>query len=84
LLNFDEDFVLIKMYQGKSEAEAIQEWQNLVQGQAAVIQQNTQRVPPVLNGSGQVPNEQQSLADIPRASLRKFVEGVLQQANSQT
>lgn len=81
---FDEDFVLVKMLQGASEEQAIQAWQALMQNQQAQIAQNMQRVPPVLQGGGSVPGQQQQkMGDVPRKDVQKFVAGMLQQAAAQ-
>lgn len=75
---FDEEFVLLKMYQGMSEEDAIKAWQGLMQGQAAQAQQQFQRVPPVINGGGQVPEgEQRKLGSLPRKDIQNFVANVL-------
>lgn len=75
---FDEEYVLAKMYAGADPVEAVQAYQAMMQQRLSAYQQ-TQRTPPTLSGGGSVPVESQNLAKVPRNDLKKFVAGLLEQ-----
>ena len=80
---FDEDYVLTKMYHGMSGEEAVQSWNNLVQQHVNQANQSTQGLPAILSNSGgsAIPvGEQQRLGSIPSKDIRSLVADVLAQA----
>jgi hypothetical protein len=80
---FDEDYVLAKMYNGADPADAVKAYQAMMQQQLAAYQQK-QRTPPTLGGGGTVPQESQNLANVPSKDLKNFVAGLLEQSNNGT
>lgn len=52
---FDEDFVLAKMFQGKSGDQAVQEYQQFVQTVLNSQASRSRPVPPIMGGGGAVP-----------------------------
>lgn len=84
--DFDEDYVLVKMYNGMDAEGAVKEWQNKVQSLVNESQQRTKNAPPVLSSSGGngVPQEQpQSLAQIDRNDVKSLVANVLAQTQKE-
>lgn len=78
---FDERYVLSQMMAGMDGEQAVQAFQQLVQGQ--VNQRSAPPVPPILGGGGAIPQEQQSIAKAGRGDVKNLVANILAQANSQ-
>lgn len=80
--DFDEKFVLTRMYNGVDGETAVQEWNSAIQERINQAMGATQNLPPVLSngGGGAVPVETQNLSAIPRGDLKKFVADILAQS----
>lgn len=80
---FDEDYVLTKMYHGMSGEEAVQSWNNMVQQHVNQASQSTANLPTILSSSGgsAVPvGETQKLGSFSSKDIRSLVADVLAQA----
>lgn len=81
---FDEDYVLTKMFHGASGEEAIQAYQDFVQqitNQAGSAVSNLPTFLSSSGGSGVPQTPSQKLGDIPSKDIRNLVADVLAQAN---
>lgn len=78
---FDDDYVLAKMYAGMDGEEAVQAYQQKIQGQ---VDDRSRRpnVPRVLGGGGSVPPDQQRIAQASRKDVRGLVANILQSSNT--
>jgi len=82
--DFDEDYVLTKMYHGASGEEAIQAYQQFVQQIANQAGSAVNNLPTFLSssgGSGVPQTPSQKLGEIPGKDIRNLVADVLAQAN---
>lgn len=79
---YDEDFVMAKMMAGMDGEEAVQMYQQRIQGQ---VNDRSRRpnVPTILGGGGSVPQEGQRIAKASRNDVRGLVANILQAANTQ-
>lgn len=76
--DFDEEYVLTKIYTGQDPAAAVQAYRNSIQQQ---INQNRTPAPgPVLNGGGGAPPQGKSVTDLSQKETRSLVASVLEQA----
>lgn len=81
---FDEDYVLTKMYHGMSGEDAVQSWSQLLQNQVNQANQSTANLPHILSNAGgsAVPvGETQKLGSIPSRDIQNLVADVLAQAH---
>lgn len=81
---FDEDYVLTKMFHGMSGEDAVQSWNNLIQNQVNQASQSTANLPAILSNSGgsAVPvTKTQNLGSIPSKDVRALVADVLAQVH---
>ena len=78
--DFDEEFVLSRMYAGESGEQAVQAWNEKIQ---EVLNQNggsQKHLPPVLGGGGSTPIEGQDVRKLPSKEVRNLITQVLTQA----
>lgn len=77
--DFDEDYVIAKMLAGVDGEQAVQQFQQSIQGQ---VNQRAQRpnLPPILSGGGSVPQEGQSISKAPRSEVKNLVANILAQS----
>lgn len=76
-VDFDEDYVLAKMYKGMDGAAAVKSWMNAMQ-QMINQQAPVYNTPPVLGGGGQVPMEAQRVTDLDRKDVKNLVAAIMQ------
>lgn len=84
---FDEEYVLTKMYNGASGEEAVQAWKNMVQQHINQASQSENGLPPVLSSSGgsAVARENaQRLGSVAGKDIRALVADVMSQANRES
>lgn len=79
--DFDEDYVVAKMYRGQSGEQAVQAWKDAIQRQMNGGEAPKPNLPPVLSGGGVVAAEQQNVAKIPRKDLKNMIAQMMSQAN---
>lgn len=80
---FDDDYVLTKMYHGMDGDAAVQAYQKLVQQQVNAANSVTDGLPPTLSsgsGGGAVPAEQIDLGKIPSGQVKSLVADILAQS----
>lgn len=80
---FDEEYVLAKVFHGATWDDAIKAYQKLVgpKEQADPVGEPKRQLPKVLSGGGVHPVETQNPADLSRTDVKNFVASVLAQAN---
>lgn len=80
---FDEDYVVAKMYRGMSGEDAVRAWKESVQKAANGGVVPPPSLPPILSGGGVVPAEQQNLSKMPRKDVKNLVAQLMSQANQE-
>lgn len=76
---FDEDYVLAKMYKGMNGENAVKAWQAAIQQQLNSAG-STRPAARVLSGGGVVPSEAQNVAKIPRKDIKNMVAQLMANA----
>lgn len=79
--DFDEHFVIAKMMAGVDGAEAVKQFQQLIQGQVNQRGQRAANLPPVLGGGGAVPQGGKSVTDASRKETKNLVAQILAASN---
>lgn len=83
--DFDEEYVLSLIANGKDGEAAVKQWQGALQQALNQASQATNGLPPAIlssAGGGAMPqSEQQSLAQIPSKDIRNLIANVMGQAN---
>ncbi len=77
--DFDEDYVLTKLYQGMSGEDAVKAYQGLVQQHVNKANQPGASLPPILSGGGSLPNDVKNVAELPRNDVKNLVAQLLSQ-----
>lgn len=81
---FDEEYVLFKMDSGMPGAEAVQQYQSMIQAQVNAATQAANNAPPVLSGGGTVPQDSvPNMGEIPNKDVRSLVESLIAQSNQE-
>lgn len=81
--DFDDDYVLTKMFHGADGESAVKAYMNLVQQQVNAANAPASGLPPTLSsgsGGGAVPTEQIDLGKIPRNDVKSLVADILAQS----
>lgn len=81
--DFDDDYVLTKMYHGMDGGDAVKAYQKLVQQQINAANSVTNGLPPTLSsgsGGGAVPAEQIDLGRIPSGQVKSLVADIIAQS----
>lgn len=81
--DFDDDYVLTKMFHGADGDSAVKAYMNLVQQQVNAANAPASGLPPTLSsgsGGGAVPTEQIDLGKIPRNDVKSLVADILAQS----
>lgn len=80
--DFDDQWVMMKVYQGQSPEDAINEFNGLVTSRAQQTVSANSRVPNLLgSGGGAVNNENGSVKDLSRKDTKSLVASVLEKAS---
>lgn len=74
---FDEDFVIAKMMAGMDGEQAVQAYQNAIQGQVNKRGQGAPNVPPILSGGGSVPAETQRISQASNKEVKSLIANIL-------
>lgn len=74
--DFDEDYVLAKMYAGMDGAAAVDAYHQAIQAQVNQ-RARTPNVPPILGGGGAVPQEGKSVTNASRNETKSLVANIL-------
>jgi hypothetical protein len=85
--DFDEEYVLTKMYHGASGDEAVSAWQDMVQQHINAAGQTTEGLPSILSsqgGSAVARESQQRLGSVPNKDIKNLVADVISQANKES
>lgn len=77
--DFDEDYVIAKMLAGMDGEQAVQAFQQSIQGRVNERAQSP-NIPPILSGGGSVPTETQRISSAPRSDIKNLVTNILAQA----
>lgn len=80
---FDEDYVVAKMYRGMSGEDAVKAWQAVIQKQLNGGAAPKPNLPPILSGGGVVPAEQQNVSSMPRKDVKNLVAQLMSQAHQE-
>lgn len=81
--DYDEDYVVAKMYRGMSGEDAVKSWQAAIQKQLNGGGTPPPNLPPILSGGGVVPAEQQNLAKMDRKDVKSLVAQLMSQAHQE-